>query len=199
MENSNTYIGIIEPSTIIFEGLSNILLKEDVRYKIVKFESLKELYTYKDKYKLKIIIINPGVITTNKTTFNSLKTGLSGVSWIGLIYSFYDSKTLSLLNSTIQITDSKKHIISVVNKYKTYDFSSSTDDNLETLSERETDVLIELVNGLSNKEIADKLHISVHTVTSHRKNIVQKTSIKSVAGLTIYAITNNIISIDNIS
>ena len=49
----------------------------------------------------------------------------------------------------------------------------------EPLSERETEVLEQLVNGLSNKEIADKLNISIHTVISHRKNITQKTGIKS--------------------
>ena len=44
-----------------------------------------------------------------------------------------------------------------------------------------------------NKEIADKLNVSVHTVISHRKNITRKTGIKSVAGLTIYAMVNNLI------
>jgi DNA-binding CsgD family transcriptional regulator len=59
------------------------------------------------------------------------------------------------------------------------------------------EVLIQLVHGLSNKEIADKLNISIHTVVSHRKNIIQKTGIKSQAGLTIYAISNKIVSLDS--
>lgn len=65
------------------------------------------------------------------------------------------------------------------------------------LSEREKEVLIELVHGLSNKEIGDKLCISTHTVISHRKNIMQKLNIHSPAGLTIYAIVNRLVSIDN--
>lgn len=65
----------------------------------------------------------------------------------------------------------------------------------EELSEREKDVLREVVSGLSNKEIADKLFISIHTVISHRKNISRKLNIHSTAGLTIYAIVNNIIEI----
>lgn len=65
------------------------------------------------------------------------------------------------------------------------------------LSERETDVLRLLLEGLSNKEVADKLFLSTHTVISHRKNITAKTGIKSLAGLTIYAITNGIIRLDN--
>lgn len=66
----------------------------------------------------------------------------------------------------------------------------------EKLSERETDVLKLLTSGNSNKEIADQLNISTHTVISHRKNISQKTGIKSVSGLTIYAVVKNIITLD---
>lgn len=65
----------------------------------------------------------------------------------------------------------------------------------EELSEREQDVLIELVKGLSNKEIADVLCISTHTVISHRKNIARKLNIHSTAGLTIYAIVHKLVDI----
>lgn len=68
----------------------------------------------------------------------------------------------------------------------------------EELSDREKEVLIEVVKGLSNKEIADKLFISTHTVISHRKNITRKLNIHSTAGLTIYAIVNNLIDINNL-
>ncbi len=65
----------------------------------------------------------------------------------------------------------------------------------DELSEREKDVLIQVVNGLSNKEIAEKLFISPHTVMSHRKNITKKLNIHSTAGLTIYAISNGLIEV----
>ncbi len=69
----------------------------------------------------------------------------------------------------------------------------------ESLSDREKEVLIEVVNGLSNKEIADKLFISIHTVITHRKNIARKLHIHSPAGLTIYAIANKLVDINAIS
>ena len=68
----------------------------------------------------------------------------------------------------------------------------------EELSEREKDVLIEVVKGLSNKEIADTLCISTHTVISHRKNITRKLNIHSTAGLTIYAIVNKLVDIESL-
>jgi regulator of cell morphogenesis and NO signaling len=69
----------------------------------------------------------------------------------------------------------------------------------ESLSEREREVLIEVVKGLSNKEIADKLFISIHTVITHRKNIARKLHIHSPAGLTIYAIANKLVDINSLA
>lgn len=68
----------------------------------------------------------------------------------------------------------------------------------EELSERERDVLIQVVHGLSNKEIADVLFISTHTVISHRKNIARKLKIHSTAGLTIYAIVNKLVDLNSL-
>ena len=67
----------------------------------------------------------------------------------------------------------------------------------EELSDREKDVLVQVVRGLSNKEIADVLCISTHTVITHRKNIAHKLNIHSTAGLTIYAIVNKLIDINS--
>lgn len=66
------------------------------------------------------------------------------------------------------------------------------------LSGRETEVLILITKGLINKEIADRLNISLTTVISHRKNITEKLGIKSVSGLTVYAVMNGYIEADRI-
>lgn len=63
----------------------------------------------------------------------------------------------------------------------------------DALSEREKDIIVCLVQGMSNKEIAEQLFISVNTVITHRRNIAKKLQIRSVAGLTIYAISNGLI------
>ena len=71
-------------------------------------------------------------------------------------------------------------------------------DNTEALSEREKDIVRCVAKGMSNKEIADALFISVHTVTTHRRNISSKLQIHTAAGLTIYAISNKLVNIEEI-
>lgn len=68
-------------------------------------------------------------------------------------------------------------------------------EGADALGEREKDVIVALVQGMSNKEIAEHLCISVNTVITHRRNIARKLQIHSPAGLTIYAIVNNLINI----
>ncbi len=70
--------------------------------------------------------------------------------------------------------------------------------NPDDLSEREKEVVCLVVRGLSNKEIAEKMFISANTVMTHRRNIARKTQIHSPAGLTIYAIVNGLINLDEV-
>jgi len=71
-------------------------------------------------------------------------------------------------------------------------------DNSESLSDRERDVIVCVVQGMQNKEIADHLCISVNTVITHRRNIARKLQIHSPAGLTIYAIVNGLVDISSV-
>ena len=66
-------------------------------------------------------------------------------------------------------------------------------DYQKRTSDRENEILVAVARGMTNKEIADRYNISIHTVISHRKNIARKTGIKSVSGLTVYALLNNMI------
>ena len=88
-------------------------------------------------------------------------------------------------------TDVTRNISDMVSK-------AGNGENLETLSDREKDVIISLVQGMQNKEIADHLCISVNTVITHRRNIARKLQIHSPAGLTIYAIVNNLVDISTV-
>jgi regulator of cell morphogenesis and NO signaling len=70
--------------------------------------------------------------------------------------------------------------------------------NPDALSDREKEVIISLVQGMSNKEIAERMCISVNTVITHRRNLVRKLQIHSPAGLTIYAIVNGLVDIASV-
>lgn len=71
-------------------------------------------------------------------------------------------------------------------------------DPQEALSEREKEIIACVAQGMSNKEIADHLFIATNTVTTHRRNIARKLQIHSPAGLTIYAIVNNLVDISTV-
>lgn len=75
---------------------------------------------------------------------------------------------------------------------------SKNADSAEQLGTREKEVIVSLVQGMTNKEIADHLCISVNTVITHRRNIARKLQIHSPAGLTIYAIVNNLVDISSV-
>ena len=79
-------------------------------------------------------------------------------------------------------------------------FNLQPDDSAASiLSQREKEIVVCVVGGLTNKEIADRLFLSVHTVITHRKNISRKLQIHSVAALTIYAIANRLIDIEDLN
>lgn len=77
------------------------------------------------------------------------------------------------------------------------DYSPDT-TRTEALSTREKEIIVCIAKGMSNKEIADTLNLSIHTVTTHRRNISSKLQIHSPAGLTIYAIVNKLIDLQDI-
>ena len=189
---------IVETSHIIYEGISSILSNTGQSFNILQAESLNELQQLNLKTKTDLVIINPVLIQNIIKDFQLIKKDFNNTNWIALAYTVAEPNILSLFDSIVYINDTPNKIISTVQKLL---LPQQHQDNQiqkqETLSERETDVLKLLVDGNANKEIADKLNISTNTVISHRKNISQKTGIKSVSGLTIYAVVNNIITIDN--
>jgi DNA-binding NarL/FixJ family response regulator len=123
---------------------------------------------------------------------------LQGVALALLSTTVCDEELLRQFDGVVNIYDGQVQIIrklqAAVEQGETNPYSDSHD-----LSERERDVLILVAKGLANKEIAEQLNISIHTVMSHRKNITHKTGIKSVAGLTVYALLNNLLDQNDVN
>ena len=102
-------------------------------------------------------------------------------------------------NPQISIYDSKMVLMDKLARFVRTDEDKEPDEESQELTAREKLVLKHVALGQTNKEIASALFISTHTVISHRKNITRKLDIKSVSGLTVYAILNGIIKMDDIS
>ncbi len=190
---------IIEPSQIVFEGLSNIVSKVVGVNTIFKINDIEELTKAIRYNKFDIIIINAAQILNRISFFETIKMEYPAIRWLTIITNLVDDEIVSLFDGVIRIDDTEDEIDKLINNVgNQISVKNNQTVKENTLSIRETDVLVQLVKGFSNKEIADNLNISVHTVISHRKNISQKTGIKSQSGLTIYAISNKIVDIDKL-
>ena len=72
------------------------------------------------------------------------------------------------------------------------------EEGQQLLSQREKEIVVCVVKGMTNREIADRLFLSTHTVITHRRNIARKLQIHSASGLTIYAIVNKLVELSDI-
>ena len=140
-----------------------------------------------------ILIINPILLGfSDKNLPAQLVREFPHLAVMAIVTTYLEESALKQYDGIIEINDPKLRIINKLNQITQSDDKSDKSDDVE-LSKREIDVLVYVAKGLMNKEIADKMNISIHTVISHRKNITRKTGIKSVSGLTVYALLNNLI------
>lgn len=140
---------------------------------------------------LKSIIIKyfPGDSLRNNQLSATLYDIYNNEEWLALHAEVEDKifiPAIKCLEDKSRQSDVSAKISSVIGKNQ---------EGADALGEREKDVIVALVQGMSNKEIAEHLCISVNTVITHRRNIARKLQIHSPAGLTIYAIVNNLIDI----
>ena len=193
MKSDNKII-IVEPSPIVNAGLASYF--DDCK-QISIVSQLDRIDRVEEKlaaYNPDILIINPLLIAYDfNEQFLKICRDFSNVIPVALVSSYIDANILKQFKDVIEINDSKQKVVSkIFNLLNDNNLAQDKPESVE-LSNRETDVLVALVKGLTNKEISDKLFISVHTVITHRKNIIRKTGIKSVSGLTVYALLNNLV------
>ncbi len=121
-------------------------------------------------------------------------TAEGSLAVVAVMMSMTPDHLSAIYDATVSIFDSPAKIAAALAKC-----SPDTDEeSRKELSPREKDVIIGVVKGLSNKEIADRLNVSTHTVMTHRRNIAAKLQIHSPAGLTIYAIVSHLVNLDEV-
>lgn len=183
---------IIHNSEIIRKGLWAIL-RETFHNEFVLLKEVSEIADYSGflNMELYIFLQSQPSNASSKSLISKMLNESNAIMYIELNADepSDDFKNISLNESSAEIVKKVKHLS---------DKSGDNTSAMSDLSEREKDVLIQVALGLTNKEIAEKLFISIHTVITHRKHITEKLGIKSIPGLTVYAILNKLIDTENI-
>lgn len=189
---------IIEPSVIIAEGLRHVV-ENFAGYTVIAV--LQDLAsgaeTVLDDYDADVVIADPAVFDLQaRAGGRDLIRGGLNVPVIALVTSAVDAGLAAGYDGMIYLTDRPDEIEQKLSATMRADASDSKGDG-EELSAREKEILVCVAKGMLNKEIADHFNISIYTVITHRKNITRKTGIKTVAGLTVYALLNNLIDMNS--
>lgn len=187
---------IVEPSEIIRTGLKTVIDSTQTHDVVATVEDLSVIEERIAYHHPDVLIVNPILMATSRTP--QLPTALSSedceATLVALVHSYVSRECLRLFEAVIEIDDNRERIIEVLSSLKGGNSKTGKKGSESCdLTKRETDILVLVAKGMMSKEIADKLNISIHTVISHRKNITKKTGIKSVAGLAVYAMLNNLI------
>lgn len=189
-----TKIAIAEPSIMLRIGLEQLLRELPDAEVVFSTDNLGSLYARINALRPDILIVNPLLYDyAKRATIRAEFDNLPNLRLIGLVTSYVESQHQRQFAGVIELNDDFQRIKSTLNQVTNSLQSDGDEPDTDPLSDREKEVLVCLSKGLKNNEIADTLNISVHTVITHRKNIVRKTGIKSVAALTVYAILNNLI------
>lgn len=187
---------IVTPSQIVAAGLSRIL-EESARFHVVGV--LEQMDSCGERIKVRqpdVVILDPVLLDYGRRIdLYARYPYLTEVVTVSLTSGYVDEQTLLQHDGSVGLYDEAAQVIrKVVHAVQAATGTTRpkrTADN--DLSAREREILIAVAQGLMNKEIAARLHISINTVMTHRKSIMRKTGIKTVAGLTVYALLNNFI------
>lgn len=188
---------IIEPSVIVAEGLRHIVdnLAEYTVTGILQ-DLGEDMETTLDDYDADLLVVDPSIFDTRtRSGGKDLIKNWINVPVIALITNAMDASLISAYDGAIYLTDKSDEIEQKLSATMHSNPSDQRGDG-EELSAREKEILVCVAKGLLNKEIADHFNISIYTVITHRKNITRKTGIKTVAGLTVYALLNNLIDMN---
>lgn len=197
MSNSKKVIAVAELSYIIRKGIVYTLSQIESISKVIEIKSLDDIKYQLDIHQPDAVVINPMLLGQASRQDIRQQLNLSNkTAIIAMVYNLIDEQFYRSYDGVIMINDSKTKIQGVIAECLNKDKNSDSDQ--EELSDREREILISVVKGMSNKEIAEHHNISIHTAITHRRNITRKLKVHSVSGLTIYAIINNLVDISEI-
>lgn len=192
-------IALIEPTPIIRLGIEALLRKiPGYKVQVIDMSDIPDQYEKEAEYRqVDMLLINPfiGGIALSQS-FSRAAEGRN----IALVSTPLFQQHLSGYDYHIQLSDTAEAVGELFNRiFKQKSETKEPIPEQQSLTAREKEIVIGVVKGLTNKEIASTLFLSTHTVVTHRRNIAKKLQIHSASGLTIYAIVNKLVELDDIS
>ena len=192
-------IAIAETSVIIRGGLTAALKRlPNVKVQPIELLSIEALHDCVRTQCPDMLIFNPAF--GDYFDIGKFREETSGkkIRVIALVTSFVDASLLSKYDESISIFDDLERLSKKISGLLNVPSEEEDLENQDALSQREKEIVICVVKGMTNKEIAEKLFLSIHTVITHRRNISKKLQIHSAAGLTIYAIVNKLVTLNDV-
>lgn len=187
---------VAETSPVISSGFAHTLKSLPfIQALVTEVSTTAELHDIMKTTQAAVVVVNPSF----GGVFNPLEfreANKPDTKIVAIEIAKLDKNTLRLYDEVISIVDDFDTISAKIKKLTSGTEEQSSDK--ETLSQREKEIIALVVKGMTNKEVADTLFLSVHTVITHRRNIARKLEIHSATGLTIYAIVNHIVDISDI-
>lgn len=186
-------IALMLPSALMAAGISALLRSlPDIPCSVAEVRS--------EDYMEAIARLHPAILIVDPVTtdveWGALKSSsASPVKIIAILSQQMPKESLRWFDDTFSIYDSVETITETVKRNIR---SEEESDKSKDLSPREKEVIVGIVKGLSNKEIASEMNVSVNTVMTHRRNIAAKLHIHTPAGLTIFAIVSNLVKLEDI-
>lgn len=187
-------IAILLPSPLLAAGIRNYLgrLSGDI---VISELPERDFINAVSKAHPAVLIADPVMLGSDDVDAIKAETR-DKIKIIALYSSALPPVVVRRFDETLSIYDSDEVILSTLQRCITV--SDVDDDSTPVLSQREKEVVVRIVKGMSNKEIATEMNVSVNTVMTHRRNIAAKLQIHSPAGLTIYAIVSKLVRLDEI-
>ena len=197
--NVSVKIAVAETSVIIRSGLTTVLKRlPNLNVVPIEVSSPESLQSYIHLHTPDVLIVNPTFGGWFNLPAFKAENGKVETKYLAQVCSVIDSNSLTEYDDHLSICDDPETIATKINQLLCTDEEEEKENEQETLSQREKEIITCVVKGMTNKAIADQLYLSIHTVITHRRNIARKLQIHSQAGLTIYAIVNKLVELQDI-
>lgn len=200
MSNNTFQIVIAISSAILRSGVAAVLRRvPGLSAHPIEVATPDALRSYLHLHQADLIIVDPAF--GGWFDVPALKEEIAAAAktkYIAILSAVMDTSTLKGYQDSFTIYDDVNTIGQKLSNVLLQQNKDEEEGDTEQLSQREKEIITHVVKGLTNKAIADKLCLSIHTVITHRRNIARKLQIHSPAGLTIYAIVNKLVELKDV-